>query len=178
MIVMASVTLIGCGIAVVAALFINHHASGLRQAAKDEVNHEVQVTLKRAKDLDAKLAENLLGAADMDGAIEDFTRARSAIFSVPTETPWLWDSDHLENWSQNLLAAKERAITRRSRLWSLSLLVGVILAVVIVDAILYDQIAKTSPALTPQLPAKFQPLPVAPEQSSANPDAVTNNPNP
>jgi hypothetical protein len=169
---MGVITIIGCGIAVVVSLLIHHRTSALCQVAKAATDQQVHENLKRAKAIDASLAQEVLGGADIDPSIEDFARKRSGIFSVPTETPWLWDSDHLKKWAGNELAAHVSALNRKARLMALSALVGIILAVLAIDAVLYGQLANSSPALSPQPPARFQPIPTPHAAGSVNPNTA------
>jgi hypothetical protein len=167
---MGVITVIGCGIAVVVSLLIHHRTSALCQAAKAATDQQVHENLRRAKALDANFAQEVLAGADIDPAIEDFARKRSTIFSVPNETPWLWDSDHLKKWAENELATQVSTLNRKARLVALSALVGIILAVLAIDAVLYGQLANSPPVLSPPPPARFQPLPTPPPASSVNPN--------
>ncbi|MBI2808708.1 MAG: hypothetical protein HYX68_27280 [Planctomycetes bacterium] len=170
MLTMAVITLAGCGIAIVAILVIHHRTSALCQAAKVSTDQQMHEMVSRSKALDIKLVEEVFGGNDIDHCIEDFARARTGILSITgSDTPWLWDADDVKKWGEKELAVEVSAHNRKGRLVALSALVGIILAVVAVDALLYSQLTGSQPVLSPQLPAKFQPLPAPSGSGAANP---------
>src|SRR5437867_1448968 len=100
MVTMALVALCGTGIAIVATVFILHRDAELRQAAKIDLDTEVQEKLKKAKALDSRLAETVLSGANLDGALGDFTKARAAVHALQTDAPWLWEVEDLLKWAK------------------------------------------------------------------------------
>jgi len=171
---MAVVTLVGCGMAVLAMLIIHHRTSALCQTAQNATDREMHEMVRRAKALDSKLVEEALGGNDVDHAIEDFARARTGILSITgSETPWLWDADDVKAWGEKELAIRVSAHNRKGRLMALSSLVAIILAVVAMDAVLYGQLTASPPVLSPVLSqqpsATFQPLPTPTESSPVSP---------
>lgn len=161
MIPMALVALAGTGTIVLATFFIQHCAAVHRRVASATLEEQVQEKLKRAKVLDSRLAQELLGGADMDASIDDFMKDRSSIHALPTEKSWLWDSDHLAKWTKAQLTIIVAAINHKARLITLSVLVGVVLLVVAIDAILYSNLSASTPLLSPSPPPKSTTVPAA-----------------
>src|SRR5438552_6299191 len=100
MVLMALTTLLGAATVILSAFYIQHRAAAERRATNAAVQEEVQDKLKRAKALDSRLAQDLLALADIDAAIDDFTKDRLTIHALPTEKGWLWTSDDLGKWSK------------------------------------------------------------------------------
>lgn len=159
MIPMAVIPLIGIGIIAVAIAVIFHRSSSLRQAAKAAVDEGVQDKLKKAKTLDTKLAQDVLGGADIDAAIEEFQKARASVFAIPTDAPWMWSVEELQHWAKLLLASRAAAINSKARVVAFSILVAVALLVIGVDATLYGYLAAPQPMLSPQGPSRPTALP-------------------
>ena len=172
MITMAIIALVGTGIIVLMTLFIQHQAAVFRRAVGAALDEEVREKLKRAKTLDTVLAQQVSAGADIDSAIEDFTKDRSSIHTLPTEKHWLWESADLLKWAKAQLAARAVAINHKARLVILSVLVGVALLVVAVDAVIYSNMSGPSPLLSPYPPTKSMAVPAPLPVPGSAPGAV------
>lgn len=159
MITMAIIALVGVGVVVLATLYIHHRAAILCRAVGAALNEDVQDKLKRAKTLDTRLAQEVLAGADMDAAIDDFTKDRANIHALPTEKGWLWDSEHLGKWAKNQFAVRAAAIGRKAKFVTLAVLVSVVVAVGVTDAVVYTRLPATTSALSPYPPTRSSIVP-------------------
>lgn len=161
MIPMAVIPLVGAGIIALAIVIILHRSSLRRRATKADFDQVVQDKIRKAKILDTKLAQDVLSGADLDGAIDDFQKARAFVHAVPTDTPWLWDVEELQKWATAQLESQINAINSKARLAALSVIITVALAVIGIDATLYSYLSTPQPMLSPQGPPRRAGLPSA-----------------
>jgi len=165
MLLMSLVALIALTIIIVLSMFFAGRVSARRAQARERIDAEITTIQKRSLEADQKLVQAVLSGTDVNTALGTLFRERSSLLSIgPSDEPWKWSADDLEEFREASVERHHEAIGRRALLPAVSSILLVIIATAGVLIVLY-------PASTEQHPEtpRSASIPTAPVQTTNQP---------